>query len=77
MWNLLGRDWSTQWLAVPGCDVHWYEKEVRPGRKVGHVNLHRNSVAELQESLNQLAAMLPEEERSPLLWALQEIGADA
>ena len=77
MWNLLGRDWSTQWLAVPGCDVHWYEKEIRPGRKVGHVNLHRASAAALQDSLSQLAAILPEDERSPLFWALNEIQADS
>jgi 5-(carboxyamino)imidazole ribonucleotide synthase len=77
MWNLLGRDWSTDWLAVPGCDVHWYDKEIRPGRKVGHVNLNLPSHALLQDSLNQLAALLPEDDRSPLLWALQEIQADS
>ena len=77
MWNLLGREWSTDWLAVPGCDVHWYDKEIRPGRKVGHVNLNLPSQALLQDSLNQLAALLPEDDRNPLLWALREIQADS
>ncbi|NDL57489.1 5-(carboxyamino)imidazole ribonucleotide synthase [Phytoactinopolyspora sp. XMNu-373] len=33
----------------PGLKVHWYGKEVRPGRKVGHVTAYGSDLAELRE----------------------------
>lgn len=39
MINLIGTDVNPQWLSEPLVHLHWYEKEVRPGRKVGHLNL--------------------------------------
>lgn len=35
--NLIGVALDYQWLAGNG-KVHWYNKEPRPGRKVGHIN---------------------------------------
>src|SRR5690606_4187765 len=37
MLKLLGVAYDTEWLHRPGY-VHWYAKDVRPGRKMGHVN---------------------------------------
>ena len=31
--------WNYDWLKLPLVHLHWYDKEVRPGRKVGHLNL--------------------------------------
>ncbi len=40
MVNLLGHPpLRSRILAVPGAHLHLYDKEPRPGRKVGHVNL--------------------------------------
>jgi 5-(carboxyamino)imidazole ribonucleotide synthase len=36
-------------LAVPGTHVHLYDKEVRPGRKVGHINVTAPTTTELME----------------------------
>lgn len=38
-------------LKVPGAHLHWYGKAVRPGRKVGHITLRRDSPEALQEAL--------------------------
>ncbi|WKE66114.1 ATP-grasp domain-containing protein [Gallaecimonas kandeliae] len=35
--NLIGVAFDPNWLAGEG-KVHWYNKEPRPGRKVGHIN---------------------------------------
>src|SRR5699024_4791519 len=50
MVNLIGIEFSDAWLARPGV-VHWYGKSYRPGRKLGHVNLHGTTLAELREQL--------------------------
>jgi 5-(carboxyamino)imidazole ribonucleotide synthase len=36
MINLIGTDLNYDWLKLPLVHLHWYDKEVRPGRKVGH-----------------------------------------
>ncbi|GGB04163.1 5-(carboxyamino)imidazole ribonucleotide synthase [Agarivorans gilvus] len=56
MLNLIGVDYNTQWLSVPGIEVFWYGKEVRPGRKVGHINI---SIAERQQLLASLSQLQP------------------
>ena len=56
MVNLLGRDIGDLHSALrhvmardPGIKVHLYGKDVRPGRKVGHVNVVGDSVPDLLE----------------------------
>ncbi|WP_432455442.1 5-(carboxyamino)imidazole ribonucleotide synthase [Agarivorans sp. QJM3NY_29] len=56
MLNLIGVDYDQRWLSVPGVEIFWYGKEVRPGRKVGHINI---SIAERQQLLNSLAQLQP------------------
>jgi 5-(carboxyamino)imidazole ribonucleotide synthase len=36
---------------VPGAHLHWYGKAARPGRKVGHITLRRDSREALEEAL--------------------------
>jgi 5-(carboxyamino)imidazole ribonucleotide synthase len=70
MLNLLGDSWldaqgqerSPDWLAVlalPGTHVHLYGKtQARPGRKMGHLNITGASVADVQATARQVAALL-------------------
>ncbi len=39
MVNLIGHALNPTLLDAPGVDLHWYGKDVRPGRKLGHINM--------------------------------------
>lgn len=59
MVNLIGfRPDFAEVLKVEGAHLHWYGKAVRPGRKVGHITLRRDSGEALQEALQRLLAAL-------------------
>ncbi|HGM5832584.1 TPA: 5-(carboxyamino)imidazole ribonucleotide synthase [Serratia marcescens] len=73
MVNLIGTAVNEQWLSLPLVHLHWYEKEVRPGRKVGHLNLNDPSAADLRQTLQALAPLLPGEYQSGLAWAQQKL----
>ncbi|OMQ25480.1 5-(carboxyamino)imidazole ribonucleotide synthase [Serratia oryzae] len=73
MVNLIGTAVNLQWLALPLVHLHWYEKEVRTGRKVGHLNLNDPNSASLQQALQALAPLLPAEYQSGLAWAQQRL----
>ncbi|MBH1923560.1 5-(carboxyamino)imidazole ribonucleotide synthase [Serratia ureilytica] len=73
MVNLIGTAVNEQWLSLPLVHLHWYEKEVRPGRKVGHLNLNDPSAADLHQALQALAPLLPGEYQSGLAWAKQKL----
>ncbi len=73
MVNLIGTDLSTDWLADPLVHLHWYEKEVHPGRKVGHLNLNHPDGQYLSHSLLYLASLLPADYQPGLRWARQKL----
>ncbi|ALL36898.1 5-(carboxyamino)imidazole ribonucleotide synthase [Serratia marcescens] len=73
MVNLIGTAVNEQWLSLPLVHLHWYEKEVRPGRKVGHLNLNDPNAANLRQALQALAPLLPGEYQSGLAWAQQKL----
>lgn len=59
MLNLIGvKPDFAQVLAVPGAHLHWYGKEVRPGRKVGHVTLRSDSAEGLETAVQTVSALL-------------------
>ncbi|MFM2481274.1 5-(carboxyamino)imidazole ribonucleotide synthase [Celerinatantimonas sp. YJH-8] len=61
MVNILGEDAiDPQIYALPGCKVHWYGKDKRPGRKMGHINISAPDAHLLQQRLAELAQLLPE-----------------
>jgi len=61
MLNLIGlRPDFARVLEIPGAHLHWYGKEVRPGRKVGHVTLRADTPQELEARLVRLEALLAE-----------------
>ncbi|UJD90486.1 5-(carboxyamino)imidazole ribonucleotide synthase [Rahnella aquatilis] len=73
MVNLIGTDVSEKWLSLPLVNLHWYEKDVRPGRKVGHLNLNDASGSLLKDTLNALVPMLPPEYASGIEWAVDKL----
>ncbi len=61
MLNLIGlRPDFAQVLAIPGTHLHWYGKEVRPGRKVGHITLRADTPEAFEAHLRRLEAVLAE-----------------
>ncbi len=62
MVNILGEDYvDPAVLALPSCHLHWYGKGKRAGRKMGHINLSGETMAELTERFLALSKLLPEQ----------------
>jgi 5-(carboxyamino)imidazole ribonucleotide synthase len=47
-------------LAVPDAHLHWYGKEPRPGRKIGHVTVRAPDYATLEQRVRELERFVPE-----------------
>jgi len=73
MINLIGIDYNLAWLALPGAEVFWYGKEVRPVRKVGHINFTIADKAQLIHSLRQLQVTLTDWYQPALDWTIDEL----
>jgi len=59
MINILGEDTlPNELLAMDGVHVHWYGKERRAGRKMGHINVCGDYSGELQRKLCTLSKLL-------------------
>jgi 5-(carboxyamino)imidazole ribonucleotide synthase len=71
MVNLIGVGYDTGWMEHGAAQLHWYGKELRPGRKMGHLNFHHTSPAQLADWLRALK--LPEFYDEPLAWALARL----
>lgn len=57
--NLLGCIAPDALSCAPNAHLHWYDKALRQGRKMGHVNLLHQSSQALQEDMNLTLQMLP------------------
>lgn len=73
MINLIGTAVNIQWLSLPLIHLHWYDKEVREGRKVGHLNLNHPKAQMLAESLKQIRPMLDKAYWSGIDWATDKL----
>ena len=65
MANVLGGDYPDMYAAYlhcmardPGLKIHMYGKDVKPGRKVGHVNTFGDDLAEVRERARHAADYL-------------------
>ncbi|MGB0732876.1 MAG: 5-(carboxyamino)imidazole ribonucleotide synthase [Pontibacterium sp.] len=58
MVNVLGLSLDKAWLTEGNVQLHDYNKEPRPGRKVGHLNLHADDREALIEQMNALRARI-------------------
>lgn len=73
MINLIGSDCNDDWLKLPLVHLHWYDKTVLPGRKVGHLNLNDSDIPRLSASLEALLPLLPPEYASGIIWAQSKL----
>ncbi|KZX58742.1 5-(carboxyamino)imidazole ribonucleotide synthase [Halioglobus sp. HI00S01] len=73
MINLIGVAYDEAWLAYADTQLHWYNKEVRPGRKVGHININDASVDSLLASLENLRGHLADNYGEVLDWVCEEL----
>ncbi|URL05991.1 5-(carboxyamino)imidazole ribonucleotide synthase [Avibacterium sp. 21-595] len=73
MINLIGTTHNPQWLNMPFSQLHWYGKEVREGRKLGHINLAHPDRQELVHLLDKFSQILPQEYQSGLVWAKDKL----
>ncbi|MBD0740462.1 5-(carboxyamino)imidazole ribonucleotide synthase [Streptomyces sp. CBMA29] len=65
MANVLGGDFPDMYAAYlhcmardPGLKIHMYGKDVKPGRKVGHVNTYGDDLADVRERARHAADYL-------------------
>jgi 5-(carboxyamino)imidazole ribonucleotide synthase len=60
-----------QWLKIKGLELYWYGKEVRLGRKVGHLNFCSNDNSVLQNALQELN--LPQPYPQAIAWIVENL----
>lgn len=68
MINLLGTPLDERWWAISGAEPYWYGKEVREGRKVGHITFTHSGDKKLIQGLDELKALLPERYDEVIDW---------
>ncbi|MGP1930307.1 MAG: 5-(carboxyamino)imidazole ribonucleotide synthase [Arsenophonus sp. ET-YP4-MAG3] len=68
MINLIGIALNPAWLSLPLVHFHWYDKDIRSNRKVGHINLSSNNWQSINNSLNIIQTLLPNEYNDSILW---------
>jgi 5-(carboxyamino)imidazole ribonucleotide synthase len=73
MINLIGTDLNYDWLKLPLVHLHWYDKEIRAGRKVGHLNLNDTDTDRLSATLEAIVPLLPPEYASGIVWAQSKL----
>ncbi|QBF82135.1 5-(carboxyamino)imidazole ribonucleotide synthase [Shewanella maritima] len=72
MVNLIGIEKDDRWISLPNAELFWYNKEVRVGRKVGHLNLSAHNDELVQDSIAKLKQWMPEQYQAPLEWIIKE-----
>lgn len=73
MINLIGTGLNYDWLKLPLVHLHWYDKEVREGRKVGHLNLNDSDTDRLSATLEALVPLLVPDYASGIAWAQSKL----
>lgn len=68
MINLIGCPLDYRWLLIDRLYLHWYNKTVRTGRKLGHLNLTSHDIKPLIIGLEQLKELLTIDFLSCLNW---------
>ena len=74
MINLIGIEQNNNWLSLPNAEVYWYNKSVRPSRKLGHLNLDISDIQETITSLIKLKTWLSEQYKISIDWVSNETG---
>jgi len=58
MYNLVGHDVDRKAMSTPDVHVHWYGKDIKPKRKVGHVNILADDYAQLTQKIEQVDGLV-------------------
>lgn len=74
MINLIGCELNYRWLEHPLVNLHWYDKEVRPGRKVGHLNLTHTDRQQLLHTASLVCQQLPADYQHAVSWLTGHLG---
>ncbi len=54
MLNLLGKEFTEDKLPDSSTSLNWYNKKVKPGRKVGHINILHQDPEQVTQTLAEL-----------------------
>ncbi len=73
MINVIGVERNIDWLKIPTTQCYWYGKDVRPGRKLGHINLNHPQKGVVQNALRELHTLLPQKYDQVFAWVEQEL----
>ncbi|MBW2940609.1 5-(carboxyamino)imidazole ribonucleotide synthase [Zhongshania aquimaris] len=73
MINIIGVEREIAWLKIPSTQCYWYGKDVRPGRKLGHININHPQKSAVQTALNELRKLLPENYQDVFNWVEKEL----
>jgi 5-(carboxyamino)imidazole ribonucleotide synthase len=73
MINVIGVERDNRWLKIPAIQCYWYGKDVRPGRKLGHININHPQKSAVQTALNELRELLPENYQTVFNWVEKEL----
>ncbi len=57
MVNLIGIEKPSLKVLTPDSKLHWYNKSVRPGRKLGHINFQKADLDQLQIAMNSFSKL--------------------
>ncbi|NHN36576.1 5-(carboxyamino)imidazole ribonucleotide synthase [Pseudomaricurvus alcaniphilus] len=77
MINLLGTPYDERWWAISGAEPYWYGKEVRPGRKVGHITFTHSGDKRLIQGLDELKELLPPRYEEVIDWVEAAVEGDS
>ncbi len=73
MVNLIGTEHDKRWLTLANSELFWYNKSVRSGRKLGHLNISTKDLDILESDTKNLINWLPEHYKEPLERLLNEM----
>ncbi|MFC0178730.1 5-(carboxyamino)imidazole ribonucleotide synthase [Thorsellia kenyensis] len=68
MINIIGTPINYAWLNHSLINLHWYDKEPRIGRKLGHLNISSTDKCLINEALDALFLNLPDEYSDSIEW---------
>lgn len=73
MINIIGNIVNTDWLNDSLLCLHWYNKNIRKNRKMGHINLISNDYDELKNSILNLSKKLPKQYEKCCNWLIKKL----
>lgn len=68
MINLIGIEKDERWLNISEVQLHWYNKAVRPGRKLGHININNTDISNHIIALDRIEPWLSENYAEVIDW---------